>query len=107
MILETNLPCTIRENKPSGIRLSAGSRARPLKLLSVGDQARCDWILFNVCANSLELGGGSDQMIVAFVLPERSPLGTHHLVSPMTGPVAEDDSETRRQYVGTRRGVHS
>jgi len=60
---------------PARSRLSGGScrtRTRPRKFLSAGSQPRLDWILLYIRSNTVEFRTGSDQMVVAFILPKRS-----------------------------------
>jgi len=57
---------------------------RPRELPWSGSQASLHRILLDVCADSVELGVGSDQMIVAFILPKGS-VSTHKKIGLVRG----------------------
>ena len=49
-------------------------------LVGLAYQASVDWILFDVRTNAVELGCGSHQVIVAFVLPKSLAMAAQQLI---------------------------
>ena len=49
-------------------------------LVGLAYQASVDWILFDVRTNAVELGCGSHQVIVAFVLPKSWAMAAQQLI---------------------------
>jgi len=60
-------------------------RAGPAKLLGRGNHARGDGIAFDVFVDAPEFDIGSDEVIVAFILPEWLPMVTEYAVGFMGG----------------------
>ena len=49
-------------------------------LVGLAYQASVDWILFDVRTNAVELGCGSYQVIIAFVLPKSLAMAAQQLI---------------------------
>ena len=82
-------------------RLSGGPapvRARPRKTFRRRNQTSLHWILFYICPDPVEFRAGTDQMIVALILPEW-PMAAKEKIRLMSSESLQRPQPLRGRYV--------
>jgi hypothetical protein len=80
-------------------------RARPWPIVWLGHQACFDWIIFDVRANALEFGGGTNPMIEGLVLPEGFPNAIQELIGLACGDSFYSVRNSRQRTHGVEQEV--